>query len=122
MSIKRMTAAQLAVFAGHTERFSYQINAAEGLRQIFRCEELGLTRSQLTPKKKQRDVRQYPPFSVWFLDGQDDTTYRSLGAVADAIIFQRILKARAENAAVLRNSRCGQDSARVSVPQYQVTE
>ena len=112
-SVQRLTAAQMAVFVGHTELFAYQINAAEGLRKIYRCKLLGLTRSELHRKATRWNKVVAAPFSVWFLD-DDETTYRSLNQVADAILLKRHEAEQRHQAALRAEPRCSQTSLAAS--------
>lgn len=80
-----LTDEQMAVLDGQTTRMTMHMQATGGNTMQRRCDALGLTISTFTPKKK---GRYGTPDTTFFLDG-DETEYKSLAQVADAIIARR---------------------------------
>lgn len=83
-----MTEEQKKVFEGHTLKMAMHMSCENHHIRNSRCDKLGLTQSVVTPVipyDKKTDSRFGPAEITYFIDG-DSKEYKTLAAVADAII------------------------------------
>jgi hypothetical protein len=114
----KLTPEQHAVLHGHTKVLLYHMKCADGERAAYSCKALGFIHIVTFPPLKRGKHRRPDAQHQWHLDG-DNRTFRTLGALADAIIERQKRAARmaaiiggrspsrSEDPAVCESERCG---------------